>query len=99
MNKKKFNKGVLLTSFGSFWWGFFGVIYFKYISFAGHVEVLIHRSVWTTFVLIVTTFLFSKWSILKKMQSTFIPFFSHITLFGRFLMRGKLYFIGFTFIL
>ena len=52
MNKKNFNKGVLLTSFGSFWWGFFGVIYFKYISFAGHIEVLIHRSVWTAFVLI-----------------------------------------------
>jgi chloramphenicol-sensitive protein RarD len=61
MNKKNFNKGVLLTSLGSFWWGFFGVIYFKYISFAGHIEVLIHRSVWTTFVLIFTTFLFSKW--------------------------------------
>ena len=66
MNKKNFNKGVLLTSFGSFWWGFFGVIYFKYISFAGHVEVLIHRSVWTAFLLILTTFLFSKWSIFKK---------------------------------
>ena len=52
MNKKNFNKGVLLTSLGSFWWGFFGVIYFKYISFAGHIEVLIHRSVWTAFVLI-----------------------------------------------
>ena len=65
MNKKNFNKGVMLTSFGSFWWGFFGVIYFKYISFAGHVEVLIHRSVWTAFLLIVTTFFFSKWSIFK----------------------------------
>ena len=66
MNKKNFNKGVLLTSLGSFWWGFFGVIYFKYISFAGHVEVLIHRSVWTAFVLLITTFLFSKWVIFKK---------------------------------
>ncbi len=66
MNKKKFNKGVLLTSFGSFWWGFFGVIYFKYISFAGHLEVLIHRSVWTAFLLIITTFIFSKWSIFKN---------------------------------
>ncbi len=66
MNKKNFNKGILLTSLGSFWWGFFGVIYFKYISFAGHVEVLIHRSVWTAFLLIVTTFFFSKWSIFKK---------------------------------
>ena len=69
MNKKNFNKGVLLTSLGSFWWGFFGVIYFKYISFAGHIEVLIHRSVWTTVVLIATTFLFSKWSIFIKIIS------------------------------
>ena len=66
MNKKNFNKGVLLTSLGSFWWGFFGVIYFKYISFAGHIEVLVHRSVWTAFFLIITTFLFSKWSVFKK---------------------------------
>ena len=54
-----FYKGIYLSALGSFWWGFFGVIYFKYISFAGHVEVLIHRSVWTAFLLIVTTFLFS----------------------------------------
>tara|TARA_B100001741_G_C16460149_1_gene554762 strand:- start:599 stop:1021 length:423 start_codon:yes stop_codon:yes gene_type:complete len=66
MNKKNFNKGVLLTSLGSFWWGFFGVIYFKHISFAGHIEVLVHRSVWTAFFLIITTFLFSKWSVFKK---------------------------------
>ena len=85
MNKKKFNKGVLLTSFGSFWWGFFGVIYFKYISFAGHIEVLIHRSVWTTFVLIATTFLFSKWSIFIKIISDkkklFILFISGFLIF------------------
>ena len=69
MNKKNFNKGVLLTSLGSFWWGFFGVIYFKYISFAGHIEVLIHRSVWTTIVLLFTISLFSKWNIFKKIYS------------------------------
>ena len=69
MNKKNFNKGVLLTSLGSFWWGFFGVIYFKYISFAGHIEVLIHRSVWTTIVLLFTISLFSKWNIFKKILS------------------------------
>ena len=69
MSKKNFNKGVLLTSLGSFWWGFFGVIYFKYISFAGHIEVLIHRSVWTTIVLLFTISLFSKWNIFKKIFS------------------------------
>ena len=85
MNKKNFNKGVLLTSFGSFWWGFFGVIYFKYISFAGHIEVLIHRSVWTAFLLIVTTFFFSKWSIFKQIlndkKKLFILFISGILIF------------------
>ena len=85
MNKKNFNKGVLLTSFGSFWWGFFGVIYFKYISFAGHIEVLIHRSVWTAFLLIVTTFFFSKWSIFKKIlnnkKKLFILFISGFLIF------------------
>ncbi len=60
---KEFNKGVLLAGFGSFWWGFFGVLYFKYIAFIGHIELVIHRSLWTTFTLIITTFLFSKWDI------------------------------------
>ncbi len=80
MNKKNFNKGILLTSFGSFWWGFLGVIYFKYISFAGHLEVLIHRSVWTAFLLIIATFMFSKWSIFKNIlqdkKKLFILFIS-----------------------
>ena len=63
---KEFNKGLLLAGFGSFWWGFFGVIYFKYITYIGHVEVVVHRCLWTTFTLIITTFLFSKWSIFFK---------------------------------
>jgi len=61
MNNKSFNKGILLTALGSFWWGFLGVIYFKYISFVGHVEVVIHRSIWTTITLLLTTFFFAKW--------------------------------------
>jgi len=63
MNNKNFNKGIFLTALGSFWWGFFGVIYFKYISFAGHIEVVIHRSLWTAITLLFTTFFFSKWKI------------------------------------
>ena len=57
---KNFNKGLLSAGFGSFWWGFFGVIYFKYISFIGHIELVIHRCLWTTFTLVITTFFFSK---------------------------------------
>jgi chloramphenicol-sensitive protein RarD len=60
---ESFNKGIFLTSLGSFWWGVIGVIYFKYVSFAGSVEVVIHRCVWTTVILIISTFYFSKWSV------------------------------------
>jgi len=63
MKKKNFNKGLTLTALGSFWWGVIGVIYFKYISFAGPIEVVIHRCIWTSVVLIITTFYFSKWNI------------------------------------
>ena len=63
MKNKNFNKGVALTALGSFWWGVIGVIYFKYISFAGPIEVVIHRCIWTSAVLIITTFYFSKWNI------------------------------------
>ena len=63
MKNKEFNKGIVLTALGSFWWGVFGVIYFKYISFAGHIEVVIHRTVWTSLTLILSTIYFSKWNI------------------------------------
>ena len=61
--KKELYQGLLLTSFGSFWWGFIGVIYFKYIEFIGYIEVVIHRCVWTAVTLIISTFFFSKWKI------------------------------------
>ena len=60
---QEYNKGLLLTSFGSFWWGFIGVIYFKYLEFIGFIEVVIHRCVWTSVTLIITSFIFSKWKI------------------------------------
>ncbi len=63
---KEFNKGLLLAGFGSFWWGFFGVIYFKYIAYIGHIELVVHRCLWTAFTLILTTFFFSKWSVFFK---------------------------------
>ena len=63
---KEFNKGLLLAGFGSFWWGFFGVLYFKYITFIGYIELVVHRCLWTTLTLILTTFLFSKWNIFFK---------------------------------
>ena len=63
---KDFNKGLLLTSLGSFWWGFIGVIYFEYVSFIGHIELVVHRCLWTTLMLILTTTFISKWKIFFK---------------------------------
>ena len=85
MYKKNFNKGIVLTALGSFWWGFFGVIYFKYISFAGHIEVVIHRSFWTTIMLLLTTFFFSKWkvflNIILNKNRLITLFFSGVLIF------------------
>ena len=60
--KKEFNKGLLLTSLGSFWWGFIGVLYFDYVAFIGHIELVVHRCLWTAVMLIITTSFFSKWN-------------------------------------
>ena len=68
--KREFNKGLLLTSLGSFWWGFIGVIYFEYVSFIGHVELVVHRCLWTAAMLILTTTFFSKWKIFLKIISS-----------------------------
>ncbi len=85
MSNKKFNKGLVFAGLGSFWWGAIGVIYFKYISFIGHIEVVLHRSFWTTVVLIFTTLLFSKWKIFKKIifnkKNIVTLFFSGILIF------------------
>ena len=82
---KEFNKGLLLAGFGSFWWGFFGVIYFKYITFIGHIELVVHRCLWTTLTLILTTFFFSKWyiffDIIKNKKNLIYLFFSGLLIF------------------
>ena len=85
MKNHNFNKGITLTALGSFWWGVIGVIYFKYISFAGSVEVVIHRCVWTSVVLIISTFFFSKWNIFFEVitngKKLFLLFFSGLLIF------------------
>ncbi len=82
---KEFNKGLLLAGFGSFWWGFFGVIYFKYIAYIGYIELVVHRCLWTAFTLILTTFFFSKWSIffkiIKNKSNLFYLFISGFLIF------------------
>jgi len=83
--KKKFNKGLLVAGFGSFWWGFFGVIYFKYLAYIGHVELVVHRCLWTAFTLVFTTFFFSKWNIffkiIKSKSNLFYLFISGFLIF------------------
>ena len=85
MKNKEFEKGIGLTALGSFWWGVIGVIYFKYISFAGSIEVVIHRCIWTSVVLIISTFYLSKWNIffeiISNKKKIIILFFSGSLIF------------------
>ena len=82
---KEFNKGLLLAGSGSFWWGFIGVIYFKSITYIGHIELVVHRCLWSTFTLIITTFFFSKWhiffKIIKNKKNLIYLFFSGSLIF------------------
>jgi len=83
--KQEFNKGLLLTSLGSFWWGFIGVLYFEYVSFIGHIELVVHRCLWTAVMLIFTTSLFSKWkiflNIIKRKKNLIALFISGLLIF------------------
>jgi len=69
MKKNTFH-GILYGASGSLWWGTLGVLYFKSASFAGPIELVVHRTIWTAFTLIITTSLFNKWnnffSLIKK---------------------------------
>ena len=85
MKNKDFNKGISLTALGSFWWGVIGVIYFEYISFAGHIEVVLHRCIWTSLFLVITTSYFSKWQVflnsIKNYKILITLFFSGLLIF------------------
>jgi len=65
MNKNTFY-GILYSASGSLWWGTLGVFYFKSASFAGPIELVIHRTIWTAFTLLITTSLFFKWDYFFK---------------------------------
>ncbi len=85
MNHKEFNIGIGYTALGSLWWGILGVIYFEYISFIGHFESVIHRCIWTSLFLLITTVCFSKWKIFFKIinnkKNLITLFFSGFLLF------------------
>ena len=82
---KEFKKGLLLAGSGSFWWGFIGVIYFKSITYIGHIELVVHRCLWSTLTLIITTFFFSKWNIffeiIRSKKNLIYLFFSGTLIF------------------
>tara|TARA_B100001093_G_C26814901_1_gene1009264 strand:+ start:78 stop:956 length:879 start_codon:yes stop_codon:yes gene_type:complete len=82
---KEFNKGLILAGFGSFWWGFIGVLYFEYLTFIGHMELVVHRCLWTTLTLLITTTVFSKWpiflNIVKSKKNLFYLFISGFLIF------------------
>ncbi len=61
-----FNKGIIFIIIGSFWWGVIGVIYFRSLSFVGSFELVLHRVLWTTVMLVITSFYLSKWNKIKK---------------------------------
>ena len=69
MKITNFNKGIIASSSGSLWWGFLGTYYFQYITFVGTLEVVAHRCIWTTLILLITTTFLNKWHLLKKIIS------------------------------
>ena len=50
MNKKILH-GILFGAGASFWWGIIGVFYFKSVAVVGSIELVIHRTIWTAFLL------------------------------------------------
>ena len=75
MNKKTFN-GILSSGVGSLWWGVIGVLYFKTVSFVSPLELTIHRTIWTAFLLFFSISIYSKWNdifnILKNRKLTLL---------------------------
>ena len=85
MKQSQFKIGSIYACIGSLWWGLFGTIFFKYVSYMGAIEVTVHRLIWTFFILFITTLLFKKISILKKIlfqkQKISILFITSILIF------------------
>ena len=86
INVTNFNKGIISSSLGSFWWGVIGTYYFQYISFVGTFEVVVHRCIWTTLILLITTIFFNKWHLFKEIiinkKKLFVLFITSFLIFG-----------------
>ena len=79
-------KGCIYAAAGSLWWGLIGVFYFKSVSFAGPIELVVHRTIWTAFLLLISTTIYSKWKaiifILKNLKKTLILLITGILIFA-----------------
>ena len=73
--KKNLFKGSLFTVGASLWWGIIGVLYFKFVSFASALELVIHRTIWTALLLVAITSYFSNWSEFNKIVNKKINIF------------------------
>ena len=80
-----FNKGIISTFIGSFWWGVIGVIYFKYVSIVNPFEVVSHRVLWTIIFLSIIIYFNNKLNsfflILKDSKKVIILFLSGLMIF------------------
>ena len=85
MKEKTFN-GILASGLGSLWWGIIGVLYFKSVSFVSPLELTIHRTVWTAFLLFFSISIYSKWNnvfkILKDYKTTLLLILTSILIVG-----------------
>jgi len=83
--KKKILDGIFFAGAGSLWWGILGVFYFKSVSFAGPVELVVHRTIWTALVLTITISFYSRWKFLfqicRSKKKIFMLFISGLLIF------------------
>ena len=83
--RKNILSGIFYGASASLWWGIIGVFYFKSVSYVGPIELVVHRTIWTAFLLIITTSLYSKWSlvfsILRNRKKTLILLITGILIF------------------
>ena len=86
LNVTNFNKGIISSSVGSFWWGVIGTYYFQYIAFVGTFEVVVHRCIWTTLILLISTTFFNKWHLFKEIiinkKKLFVLIITSFLIFG-----------------
>ena len=72
----------MFSAAASLFWGVLGVFYFKSVSFAGPIELVIHRTIWTSFLLFFTTSFYSKWNeffiVFKNKKKILMLFFSGV---------------------